>query len=69
MVTTPQPPRFVKSTTGNILNSHSDRSDLTPRTSLSWNRTANTNIGKNEKIDIFDKECMLYEIFFSKYTS
>ena len=59
------PPRFVKSTTRNILKSHSDRLDLTPKTSLSWNMTPNTYIGKSEKINFFDRECMLYGISFS----
>ena len=59
------PPRFVKSTTGNILKPNSDQSDFTQKTSLSWNMIPNTYIGKNEKIDFFDKECMFYEICFS----
>ena len=54
------PPRFVKSTTGNILKPNADQSDFTQKTSLSWNMIPNTNIGKNEKIDFFGKECMFY---------
>ena len=59
------PSRFVKSATGNILKPNGDQSDYTQKTSLSWNMIPNTYIGKNEKIDFFDKEWMFYEISFS----
>ena len=56
------PHRFVKLTMGNILKPNSDH--FTQKTSLSRNMIPNTNIGKNEKIDFFGKECMFYEFFF-----
>ena len=58
------PSRFVKSATGNILKQNGDQSDYTQKTSLSWNMIPNTYIGKNEKSNFLDKECMFYEFFF-----